>query len=102
VDKARETIAPQRGVLFHGVKVERELLECGHLVSIRQDFVGRALAAALRGLDAAIDGIHLSGDHTSLAVNELANGAARQAARAALTQATAQSSPSRQESTPPP
>jgi hypothetical protein len=97
VDKARETIAPQRGVLFHGVKGERELLECG-----RQDFVGRALAAALRGLDAAIDGIHLSGDHTSLAVNELANGAARQAARAALTQATAQSSPSRQESTPPP
>jgi hypothetical protein len=37
-----------RDVLFHGVMVERELLECGHLVRVRKDLVGRTNAARRR------------------------------------------------------
>ena len=35
-------------VEFHGIKVERELLECGHLIACRKDFVGRTNAARRR------------------------------------------------------
>ena len=37
-----------RTIKFNGIDVDRELLECGHLVTAKSDFVGRTNAASRR------------------------------------------------------
>lgn len=41
-------IVDYRTILFHGVKVGREVLECGHMIPTRKDFVGETNAARRR------------------------------------------------------